>query len=236
MLPPKPRKATLRAACLGVAAFCALAVAAEQSEPAGLQEGVHYTKLPIPVETRDAARIEVLEVFSYACIHCYRLEPLLEAWRQDLPADVDFHRLPLVVPRLLPLVQAFYAAEALDVQERVHLPIFQAIHDHGIDMNNPRYLRRLFEREAGVEEERFQTVFNSFGVRGRVNQADAQGRMYRIMGTPALVVEGRYLVEAGTGPMENMLTVVDQLVAQERQSRLEPQPPAAPTEQAEQPP
>lgn len=226
--------AALRALALGVAAlgsFCALAAVAEQSERGALQEGVHYLKLPIPVETRDAARIEVLEVFSYACIHCYRLEPLLEAWRQELPPDVDFHRLPLVVPRLLPLAQAFYAAEALDVQDRVHLPIFEAIHDHGIDMNDPRYLRRLFEREAGVEEEQFQSVFNSFGVRSRVNQADAQGRMYRITGTPSLVVEGRYLVEAGTGPMQSMLTVVDRLVEQERQARQQPPSPAEPAEQ-----
>ena len=37
-------------------------------------EGVHYMRLPVPVETQDASKVEVVEIFSYACIHCRNFE------------------------------------------------------------------------------------------------------------------------------------------------------------------
>lgn len=183
------------------------------------QEGQHYQKLPIAVETRDPARIEVVEVFSYACIHCYRLEPMVEAWRQTQSEDVDFHRLPLVSQRLLPLAQAFYTAEALGVLERVHLPLFAAIHDYGINMSRAQHIRRLFVREAEVDEQEFLRVYDSFGIRSRVRQADAQGRMYRVMATPTMIVNGRYVVDTvSAGSPAAMFLVVNHLVALEREA------------------
>ena len=210
--PTASRLFTLLVAAL--ATFCAPVVAGLEFE-----EGVHYQKLPIAVETRDAEKVEVVEVFSYACIHCYRLEPVLEAWRETLPDDVDFRRLPLVTQRLLPFARAFYTAEALGVLERVHMPIFTAIHEHGIDMSRPEYIRRLFLREAAVADEAFTDMFKSFGVESRVRQADGQARMYRIMATPTLVVNGRYIVEAAeAGGVEAMFLVVNQLIGQEREA------------------
>ena len=202
----------IRALCIAL-----LASAAPAAELAPkYQEGEDYVALPIPVETRDPAKIEVVEVFSYACIHCYTLEPVLEAWQRTLADDVDFHRLPLVSQRLRPFAHAFFAAKALDVLEQVHLPIFVAIHEHGIDMTRPQYIRRLFEREAGVSEEDFSNVFDSFGVHSRVNQADGQARTYRIMATPTLVINGRYVVEVPPGGGTAMLLIADYLIEKER--------------------
>lgn len=213
------------AARIGVATLVGLlaATAAGAEGQAGYQveyqEGTHYRELPIAVETGDASKVEVVEVFSYGCIHCYRLEPFLEVWKQSLPEDVAFRRLPLVTARVLPLAQAYFTAETLGVVESVHLPLFQAIHDSGIDMTQPQYIRRLFEREAQVTREDFQRVFDSFGIRSRVSQADAKGRAYRVMATPTLVVNGRYVAEvSAAGSMESMFRVVDYLIEKERQA------------------
>ena len=204
-----------------------LGVSAVIAAGAEYREGTHYRQLPIAVETADAGKIEVVEVFSYACIHCYTLEPVLAAWQRTLADDVVLRRLPLVSPRLLPLAQAYFTAEALDVIKAIHLPLFEAIHEHGIDMTQPRYIRRLFEREAQVTEEDFQRTFESFGVRSRVRQADAQARSFRITATPTLVVNGRYIAEtSAAGGMQNMLRVVDYLVEQERQAMAPASPPA----------
>ena len=168
------------------------------------------------METRDPAKIEVVEVFSYTCIHCYHLEHTLETWLQTLPNDVDFHRLPMVTQRMRPFAQAFFTAETLGVLERLHMPIFAAIHDHGIDMSRPQYIRRLFVREAEVNEEDFDRTFDSFGVQGRVNQADGQVRTYRVMATPTLVINGRYVVEASKSGPEAMFLIANYLIEQER--------------------
>lgn len=196
---------------------CTLAFATANA--AEFEEGVHYVELPVPVETRDPNKIEVVEVFSYACIHCYNLEPMVAAWEQTIPEDVDFHRLPLVTQRLLPLAQAFYAADTMGVLDRVHMPMFAAIHEYGIDMTRREYVRRLFVRDAGVDEDEFMRVFDSFGVQSRVRQADARGRMYRILATPSIVVNGRYVTESGRVGMQGMFLVVNHLIDLERAAR-----------------
>ena len=202
--------------------FCAVALlsaVAFTATAAEFEEGVHYLKLPVSVETRDPTRIEVVEVFSYACIHCYRLEPLLTSWRQTVADDVDFRRLPLVTERLVPFAQAFFTAEAMGVLERIHMPMFAAIHDNGLDVRRRDNLQRLFVRYADVQEDEFLRFYDSMGVFTRVRQADAQGRMYRIMATPSIVVNGRYLTESGRAGMEGMFLVVNHLIDLERDAR-----------------
>jgi len=160
-----------------------------------------------------------VEVFSYACIHCYRLEPLIEAWRQAQAEDVDFHRLHLVTRRLQPFAQIYFTAVALDVLDGVHGPLFAAVHDYGIDVSRPQYAQRLFVKEAGVDEERFRETFESFGVNSRVRQADALARAYRVQATPTLVINGRYLTEtAMAGSPQAMFLVANHLVAKEREA------------------
>ena len=201
---------------VAVALVSAVAYTAPAAE---FEEGAHYIKLPVAVETRDPSRIEVVEVFSYACIHCYRLEPLLTSWRQTVADDVDFRRLPLVTQRLVPFAKAFFTAETMGVLERIHMPMFAAIHEYGIDMSRANYVRRLFVRDAEVDEDEFLRVYDSFGVQSRVRQAEAQGRMYRIQATPSIVVNGRYLTESGRAGMEGMFLVVNHLIDLERAAR-----------------
>ena len=203
-----------------MAALALLAVAlggGRLAAAAAYEAGVHYQKLPVPVETQDASRLEVVEVFSYACIHCYRLQAAVERWRQTLPADVAFRRLPLVTSRLEPFARAYFAAEAMGIAEHIHGPMFAAIHEHGLDMSRPDYLRRLFVREGGVGEADFDATLESFGVRSRVRQAEAEAQLFRIMATPTIVVNGRYVAEVPmAGSPEAMFLVVNHLLDLER--------------------
>ena len=197
-------------------AFAGLTVAEEAT--AAYQEGRHYVRLPTPVETRDPDRIEVVELFSYGCIHCFNFDPAVERWLETVPDDVDFHRIPAVFNAYwAALAQAFYTAELLDVLGEVHTPIFEGVHVYRLEMNREQLLARLFERDADVEQEEFLRVFNSFGVQSRVRKADASTRMYRATGVPTMIVDGIYRIETDmAGGQEQMLDVVDFLVEQER--------------------
>lgn len=179
-------------------------------------EGVHYDKLPVPVATRDASKVEVVEVFSYGCPHCRDFDPHLEAWRERQPEVVDFQRLPAVFNATYAiLAQTFYTAEALGVSDAVHQPIFHAIHTLGIDLRRQELLAALFEDTAGVAPADFNQMFASFAVRGRVQQADARARAYRINGVPVLIVDGTYRVSGRmAGSYDGMLAVTDHLIAQ----------------------
>ena len=177
-------------------------------------EGVHYERLPVQVGSANPSRIEVVEVFSYACIHCKNFDPSLEQWVRTLSDDVAFSRTPAIFNQTwATLAQAYYTAEVLGVGHMVHTAMFSAIHDLGVDLRRPDLLARLFEREAGVSRKLFDQTFSSFGVRNLVQQAEARGRAYRISGVPSLVIGGRFRIDARmAGTTEGMLGVASYLI------------------------
>lgn len=177
------------------------------------QEGQHYKRLSQPVRTRDSDKIEVVEVFWYGCHHCFDLEPLLKSWLADKPDDVDFRRSPAMwQPVMRVHARAYYTAKALDVLDRVHDPIYEALNLQEQALNSMEDVQRLFA-DHGVDPAEFEDAWNDFGVKSQVRQADSRARSYGIRGTPELIVDGRYRVsEKMTGSKAAMFEVVDFLI------------------------
>ena len=187
------------------------------AESVRYEEGTHYVALDIPVKTRNSDVIEVMEYFSYACPHCYQMEPLIRQWKAKLPGDVVFKRTPAIWSDTYRfLAEVYFTAEALGVLERVHTPVFQAIHLERRPVFDPESMALLFS-EQGVDPASFAKAFNSFGVRAARQQAEARGRAYRSKGVPAIVVNGKYRIETGmAGGNAAMLEVTDFLINRER--------------------
>ncbi|MBV1907271.1 MAG: thiol:disulfide interchange protein DsbA/DsbL [Pseudomonadales bacterium] len=186
----------------------------------GYEQGVDYQKLVIPVQTLDESKVEVIEIFSYGCVHCYNFDSELQQWLSVQNDDVSFRRIPAVLNKSWEtLAQSFYTAQILGISEKVHMPIFTAIHETGIDFKTAGQMAELFKINAGVEKSEFTSIFDSFGVRSQVQQARASGRMYRVKGVPTMVVGGKYVVDGiMAGNNTRMLDVVDFLVQQESES------------------
>lgn len=181
------------------------------------QEGKHYDVLPYPVRTRDESKVEVVELFWYGCPHCYTFNPIIHAWSGKQSGDVDFWLSPAVFGKDWKThAQAFYALEALGIQEKMHQPLFDALARDHKRLTSEDKLAEFFVGQ-GVDEADFRKAFNSFSVKSKVDQADARGKSYRAAGVPALIVNGKYRVSASTaGSNESMLQVVDFLVERER--------------------
>lgn len=186
------------------------------------QESMEGKYVPIkpaqPTQTGD--KIEVLEVFWYGCPHCYSFEPHLEAWLKDKPEDVEFIRLPGVLNQSwIPHAKAFYAAEKLGVLDKIHRPLFDAIHKQKKTLFTEGQLAEFFAG-YGVSPEEFKRVYNSKEVDTKIRQAYFLARDYKLTGVPSLVINGKYLT-SGThaGNFETMLEVVDHLIEQEREAK-----------------
>lgn len=181
--------------------------------------GTDYTVLgqEQPVDT--PGKIEVIEFFWYGCIHCYNLEPLVEAWEAKLPADAQLRRVPAVFnPRWAHDAAIFYAFEALGVLEKLHRPIYDAIHRDRLRTDDPQALAQWLQKN-GVDPARFDGAMKSFGVQSRVRRAAQLTKAYRIDGTPALAVHGRYTVSAEQGrTREGLLAIADHLIGLTRKS------------------
>ncbi|MCE8026045.1 MULTISPECIES: thiol:disulfide interchange protein DsbA/DsbL [Halomonadaceae] len=188
---------------------------------ANVVEGQHYERLPEPVETRvKEDQIEVVEAFWYGCPHCYNLQSSVTAWYETLGDDVSVEHLPATMGGEWNTHAAvFYAAEELGIREEAHADIFNAIHQEGRRLTDTDSIAAFFS-EYGVSEEEARKALDSFGVKSQVNQAHARMRSMRLMGVPALIIDGRYLVTpSSAGSLENMPQVADALIERVRQER-----------------
>lgn len=182
---------------------------------AALAQRADYVELnpPQPVETTD--KIEVLEFFWYGCIHCYNLEPKLETWLKTLPKDVEFRRVPAVFnERWAHDASIYYAFEAMGLLDKLHRPFFDSIHRDRLRTDNWQNLSAWLEKQ-GVDTKKFETTVKSFGVQSKTKRAIRLTTGYKIDGTPAMAVHGRYIVPSSEG----MLGTVNQLVAQVRKQK-----------------
>lgn len=204
--------------------LCAvLSAQAQPVLPEPFKEGEQYFRLSEPVRPRNPAKIEVVEEFQYGCPHCYRFEPLLNAWRKKLAPDVELEQMPVIWNSLGELhARAFYAAQALGVLDKTHHAMFAAIHEQGNMLNTKDKIQDVFTA-AGVKADMFNKAFDSFGVGNQLTQTKARTLGYKIEGTPELVVAGKYRISGSAFRSSNeqeafakMLQVADYLIAKER--------------------
>lgn len=172
-----------------------------------------YTVLKSALPTEIPGKIEVAEFFWYGCIHCYNLEPAIEAWAPKLPADAYFRRIPAVFNERWGLDGGiFYTFEALGVLDKLHRPFFDAIHKDHLRTDNPAALSEWLAKN-GLDPKKFDDTMKSFGVQSKLRRASQLTKASGIDGTPALMVQGRYTIspEQG-GTHEGMLANADTLI------------------------
>ncbi len=197
------------ASTLGAAA--GLVALPAQAQIESLKLGTEYTKLEreAPVDS-PKGQIEVVEFFSYGCVHCFRFEPLLSDWMKKQNKDVAVRRTPIAFnPALQPLQQLYFALEAMGQVEALHEKAFQAIHVDQIRLQKEEAIIDWAVKQ-GLDKTKFTDTFKSFGVAGKVKRATQLMTAYSVEGTPALGVAGRYYIP-GQGPRS--LQVADVLIA-----------------------
>ncbi|VAX11096.1 Periplasmic thiol:disulfide interchange protein DsbA [hydrothermal vent metagenome] len=180
-------------------------------------EGIEYKRLKSPVPTQvESGKVEVVELFWYGCPHCFRLEPDLHKWLKNKPENVEFIRIPAVFNKTWELhAKAYYTAAFLGVMDKIHKPLFDAMHLKKQRMGTAAEIREFFIKQ-GVSAKDFDSVFKSFGVDAKVRRAKTLSKQYGISGVPAVIVNGKYLTD---GPMaggrKGMIDVMNYLIKKE---------------------
>lgn len=181
------------------------------------KEGVDYTVLEAPQRTDDPAKIEVREIFWFGCPHCYSLELALDPWRKKLPADVNYTATPAIFSSSWePHARAYFIAKSLGKSDEINAALFKAIHADKESIRKKRELAVFFGKH-GVSEEQFDRLYESFAVRVGVRKSEALVRALRLSGVPAIMVNGKYLIEIGKAKTNGrMLEIADFLIEKER--------------------
>jgi len=196
-------------------------------------EGKHYAPVAPAQRTNvPAGKVEVMEVFSYACPACAQFNPIAQRLKKSLPANAQMAYLPASFNPAedWPVFQrAYFAAQALGVAERTHDGMFDAVWKGGeLAVSDPNTHRlknplpsiedvaRYYARVAGVKPETFVSTANSFAVDVRMKSADDYVRAARVDSTPTIIVNGKYRVKAESlASYDELIELVNFLVAKE---------------------
>jgi protein dithiol oxidoreductase (disulfide-forming) len=196
-------------------------------------EGRNYFLIVPALHTNvPAGKIEVTEVFSYACPHCSDFRPVIKQLKAELPANAVFTQVPASFNPAedWPMFQRAYAtAQALGVADRANEGIFDAIWKSGelavVDSQTNRLksplptiqdAAKVYNKLTGVPIDQFVAVSQSFAVDVKMKADDAYILHGQVDSTPTIVVNGKYRLNTeSAGGANQVLQLVKYLVAKE---------------------
>ena len=209
----RPALALLAAALLLPAAL----PAQETIDPEGKYELVQP---PQPTDVA-AGKVEIVDVFWYGCPHCFSFLPVMEDYETRKADYVEIRQMPAIFrDSWLMHARAFYTAKLLNALDRVHRPLFEAIHEQGRRLDTRDSLREFFVAH-GVDGGAFDATFDSFAVETMVSKSKVMQGRYGVRGTPTVIVAGKYRVSASlAGGYEEMAQVAAALAAREHDAQM----------------
>jgi thiol:disulfide interchange protein DsbA len=186
------------------------------------QLGQEFDKTAEVINTDNPGKIEVTEIFWYGCIHCYHMDPILNAWVKKLPADVTFKRVPgLPNPSWAPMAKAFYAMEDLKLSDKLHTALFDAVHKEKVlDPTNEAAITDWMTKKSGLDKAKVEAAFKSFSMNNKLNQAANFFRASGATGVPSFIINGQFITSSTmAGGNEQALKTVDFIVGNIRASK-----------------
>jgi protein dithiol oxidoreductase (disulfide-forming) len=217
--------------------ICAPVSSAPAPAPAGSAptwtEGVNYFLIsPVRPTSLPPGKVEVTEVFSYACPACNLFQSTMHKLKASLPPNAVLDYIPASFNPAedWPMFQlAYFTAQTLGVAEQTHDAMFNAIWQGGglaiIDPATQGIKSRLptiedaaafYKAQAGVPIDKFLATAKSFTVDSKVRAAEEMIQRYKVDRTPTLVVNGKYRVNTeSAGGADQAVDLVKWLVAKE---------------------
>jgi len=180
---------------VGLALTAACSARPADTNAAPYTEGQQYvaTGTPQRLDPKDG-KVEVVEVFSYGCIHCAHYEPKAEQLQKELPKGVVFHLLPAAFnDAWLPYAQAYYAAKKLNVPKESHAALFKAIHEEHYPLRTIEELADWYASHYNqVDKSAFLAAANSDATKRQIDSDTKLIQGWGVDGTPTIVVDGKY--------------------------------------------
>ena len=182
------------------------ACSAQNANPAApYAEGNQYVTIASPQRYSDKGKVEVVEVFSYGCIHCAHFAPYMDKLEKSLPKGVVVHYVPAIFSQAwVPYARAFFAAKELGVVKTTHDKVFKAKFQYNYPLNTLGDLADFYARQ-GVDRKAFMRAATSSATNDKMKADLRLPQHWGVFATPTIVVDGKY--------RSNHIQSYDELVA-----------------------
>ena len=221
----------LMTAVLAAVLFAAVEAPARSAQT--WTEGVNYFLIePAKPTSLPRGKVEVTEVFSYACPACNVFQPTIHKLKKDLPPNAVLDYLPASfnAPEDWPMFQlAYLTAQVLGIDSQTHDAMFDAVWKggdlsvvdpvtHQLKSHVPTIedAAKFYNKETNVPVEKFLAASKSFAVDVKVRSTEDLLAAYKVDRTPTIVVNGKYRLHVeSAGGIDQLLELVNWLIAKE---------------------
>ncbi|MFN7094766.1 MAG: thiol:disulfide interchange protein DsbA/DsbL [Burkholderiales bacterium] len=168
-----------------------------------VKEGIDYTVLSTSLRASSApkGKVNVKEFFSFTCIHCKDVDPLVE---QILIPNkkIDLKKIQVVWedgqaidPNLATLAKLNATLQLLGLS-KLYTPVFNAIFSQQ-NLTDTDALQKFLAQNGLTKEQtaKFMQTYNSFMVNTKVGEYKNLTTQYNITGTPTFIVADKYVVK-----------------------------------------
>ncbi len=213
----------------GLLAFLFSAASVTAAEPAAKSTapdagkwvvGTNYFVIDPPQPVASGNKIEVLEVFSYACPHCAHFQPYAKQIKESLPDYAEYSYMPAIFNASWePFARAFYTAQSLGVLAKTHDALFDALHQQHLPLRSIEDLSTFYAK-YGIDPKAFLDASGSFEVESKLARSRTMVPKYGVDGTPSIVIDGKYRITvASAGGYPQLIELVDWLVKKEHDAK-----------------
>lgn len=171
----------------------------------------------------------VIEVFSYACVHCYEFEPKISQWASSKPA-LDTEEGPKSWSSQVVLVpvagggiwdefaRAYFAMQEMNLHQ-LHDDLFEEVHGASgrsvIKSGSAREIAEFLGQRSGQDPQTILTMMQSDLIEGRVEAARQFSLQAKVAATPTLIIDGRRAVMLSSDVRETF-SQMDQVLAEKK--------------------
>ncbi|QIZ77659.1 thiol:disulfide interchange protein DsbA/DsbL [Ferrimonas lipolytica] len=177
------------------------------------EEGTHYVKLG------DAAfnsPNKVVKVYSTNCPFCYKYEKaVIPNYIKNLPAGVEYDSYHITTKPPFGLEKASVLAVAKAIGDKQYkkakMAYYKHIHDDKIKFSSSEETTEFGLKAAGISRADYDAKVGTAEVKATLTEWDQGVDVAKVKGIPAIVVNGKYLIN--TSSIRSM-TMLDELTAE----------------------
>ena len=139
---------------------------------------------------------QVIKFFSYACSHCYALDPFIEIFKKN-NNNINFKYVPAIFSdQMIPLAKLFFTLETMNLLPKLHESVYEVIHVDKKRIFTDKKIFEWAEENELINFVQFKKIYDSFDTNNKILYAKNLTIKSQITGTPYLMINGKYL----TGP------------------------------------
>lgn len=139
---------------------------------------------------------QVIKFFSYACSHCYALDPFIEIFKKN-NNKINLKYVPAIFSdQMIPLAKLFFTLDTMNLIPELHEAVYEVIHVDKKRIFTEKKIFKWAEENKFINFVEFKKIYKSFDTNNKILYAKNLTIKSQITGTPYLMINGKYL----TGP------------------------------------